>query len=91
MAQINLQNYKIIYEFAEQCAQNYNNSRPSLGAAWSSAVYSDLLKNRDNARHLFIRRMNEFISDEKMGAQISDEYVKDLEIKLFSEEHLIEE
>ncbi len=83
----NLENYKIIYEFAKEERKNYNDSR-SLGAGFLSEKYQQMRRNEDLARHLFIRKMNEFIREEKRNDPSVIKFT-DLGIEFDPETHLL--
>jgi len=88
METINLQNYKIIYEFLKEKRKNYGDSRSGLGAGFSESKYDKMKQNEDLARHLFIRKMKEVIDAEKSKIELGHTHI-DLDIDIDSESHLL--
>ena len=89
MNEINLMNYKLIYEHLEQRYKNYSNNASNLGSSFSDEKFDEMDEARKQARHLYIRKMREILAAEQMAGKRDGTYTLDLDFEIDPETYLI--
>ena len=79
-----------IKEFTYLEANNPDSSS-SLGAGFSKEKYYKMQADRNMARHLYIRKMREVLSKERIAAKRDGTYALDLEFEIDPETYLLAE
>lgn len=89
MDTINLMNYKIIYDFAWKAYESYGNNAKHMGAGFSKEKFDRLGEAKNKARHLYIRKMREFLAKERADAKRDGHEHLDLDFEIDPESYLL--
>ena len=81
--EINLMNYKLIYEHLVDKAESMSTNYAKL--EW----YTDACQRRDKARHLYIRKMIEFLENEQQISEKAGHVHLDLDFDIDAESYLL--
>lgn len=89
MDAINLMNYKLIYEFAWQAYESYGSNAKHMGTGFSKEKYQKMGETKNKARHLYIRKMREFLAQERANAKRDGHEHLDLGFEIDPESYLL--